>query len=99
MFVEKFLEIFARNADMDIVVDLDRNADTVALTDAKATGQYNVVFQSVFFYGMLQQFNDLLRALEMAGAANTNLNDQHAVQIFAKTSFWKKSDTVSGVTE
>ena len=77
VFLEKFSEIFACYANVYVVVDLYGNADAVALADAKAAGKYNLVLNTVLFDGVLKQLYDILRTLEVAGGADTNLYEQH----------------------
>ena len=52
----------------------------------------------VLFNALLQQLHNVGRTLEVAGAADTYLNEYHAYT-FAFTSCSKKSPTVSTVTE
>ncbi len=66
---------------MDIIVDLNRDTDTVALTDAEAAGKYDLILYVVLGQGLLEQLNDLLRALQVAGGSDTNLNEYHILHL------------------
>jgi hypothetical protein len=48
---------------VNVIVDLHRNADAVALADAKATGKYNLILDVIFFNGAFKQFYNLRGAL------------------------------------
>ncbi len=98
MLVKEFLEVFASYSDVHVIIDLHCNTYAVALTDAKTAGKHNVVGKLMLIYCFLQELNYLLRALDMAGASYTDLYYEHD-QSFARTSFLKKSPTLSGVTE
>ena len=77
MLLEKFSEIISRHAHMDVIVYLNGNSDAVALSDTKATGKHDLVFDSMFLHGFLQKLHDILGALEVARRAHANLNEQH----------------------
>ena len=77
MLLEKLSEILSRHAYVNIIVDLYGNPDTVALSDAEATGKHHLVVQMMFLHGFLEKLHDILGALEVARRANTNLNEQH----------------------
>ena len=53
VFLEKFSEIFAGDTDVNVVVNLNGDADAVALTDAEAAGEHDLVLQMVFLYRVL----------------------------------------------
>ena len=63
---EEFSEIFGRNTDVDIVVDLHGNSGTVALSDTEAAGKNYVILDIMLFYCILDKLDDSIRALEMA---------------------------------
>ena len=84
---------------MNIIVHLYGNTDAVALSDTEATGKYDLVFKMMFLNSILHKFHDILRALQVAGGADTNLNEHHGDYTFAITTLAKNSPTVSGVTE
>ena len=83
---------------MNIIVYLNGNSDAIALSDAKASGKHDLIVDMMFFNGFFEKLYYISRALEVAGRANTNLNEQH-IYTFAKTSLAKNSPTFSGVTE
>jgi hypothetical protein len=62
---------------VDLIVHLDSHAVSVTLSDAEAAGKNNIVFNVIFCNCALKKPNNCFGALEMAGRANTNLNDQH----------------------
>jgi hypothetical protein len=64
---------------MNIIIDLNRDTDAVALSDAEAAGEDHIVFQMMFCNPRLQKLYDVLRTFEMAGAAYTNLYNQHII--------------------
>ena len=66
---------------MDVLVDLDGYTDAVALPDAEGSGEGDFLFQMVFLDRLLEQFYDFRRTGQMAGTANTNLN-QHGIHSF-----------------
>jgi hypothetical protein len=84
---------------VNIIIYLNGNADAVALSDAKATGKHDLIANMMFLHGALKKLYNILRALEVARRANTNLNEQHNFYTFASTSLVKNSSTFSGVTE
>ena len=59
---------------MDVIVYLNGNAYAVALADAEVAGKHHVILYFIFLNSILQKLDDLLRTLEMAGRAYTNLN-------------------------
>ena len=73
LFFEKFFEIFARNAGVDLIVYLYGYADTVALSDAEAADQSDAVSKVFLFNRFLKKFHDFRRTFQMAGTAYTNL--------------------------
>ena len=81
MLLEKLLEIFLGHADVNVVIDLNGHARAVAFSDAEAAGEDHLILQPVRGNGIPEQIHDILRALEMAGASDTNLNDQHGSQL------------------
>ena len=62
---------------MNVIVYLHGNTDAVALSDTKATGKHDLILNMMFLYGFFKKLYNILRALEMARRANTNLNEQH----------------------
>ena len=77
MFFEKFLEVFACDAGMNVIIHLYGYADTVAFSDAEAAGKHDLILNMMFLYGFFKKLYNIGRALEVAGRANTNLNEQH----------------------
>ena len=77
ILLEKFSEIFSRHAYVNVIIYLYGNTDSVALPDAKATGKHDLIDDMMFFNGFFKKLHNILRALEVAGRANTNLNEQH----------------------
>ena len=75
MCLEELLEVFTRNSDVNIIVDLNGNADSVALSDAKAAGEDNLVLDVMLGDRLLEHSYNLLRALQKARGANTYLYD------------------------
>ena len=75
VLIEEFLEILSRYTDVDIVVYLNGNADSVAFTYAKAAGKNDIVVYLMLCNCLLKKLNDLLGALKMAGRAYANLNE------------------------
>ena len=70
---EKFSEILSCNAYVNVIVYLNGNTFTVAFSDAETTGKHDVVFDIILLDRSLEKFNDILRALKMAGRADTDL--------------------------
>ena len=99
LLLKKVSEVISRNTDVYLVVDRNGHSDAITLSGAKATRKHDIVLYMMLLYCALKKLNDLLRALEMAGRADTDLYEQHTSQILARTSFAKNSSTVSGVTE
>ena len=64
---------------MNVIVDLYRNADAVALADAKATGKYNLIFDVIFFNRAFKQFYNLRGTLKVTRGSHTNLDEQHSI--------------------
>ena len=77
MVFKEFAEVLNVNANVNVVVYLHGNANAVALTDAEATVKYYLVLKAVVSNRLLQQLNNILRALKVTGRANANLNDNH----------------------
>ena len=77
ILLEKFSEILSRHAYVNIIVDLHGNADSVAFTYAEASREDYFFFDMVLSDRILEQPNDLRRALKMTGRTNTDLNNQH----------------------
>lgn len=75
MCLEELLEVFTRNSDVNIIVDLNGNADSVALSDAKAAVEDNLVLDVMLGDRLLEHSYNLLRALQKARGANTYLYD------------------------
>jgi hypothetical protein len=51
---------------VNVIVYLYGNADSVALSDAKATGKHDLIVDMMFLHGFLKERNDIGRALEVA---------------------------------
>jgi hypothetical protein len=66
---------------VNVIIDLYRNADAVALADAKATGKYNLILDVIFFNRAFKQFYNLRGALQVTGGSHTNLNEQHNLHL------------------
>ena len=77
ILLEKFSEIFSRHAYVNVIVYLHGNTDAVALSDTKATGKHDLILNMMFLYGFFKKLYNILRALEVAGRANANLNEQN----------------------
>ena len=77
VLIEKFSEVFTCDAHVYVIVDLNGYTDAVALSDTEAAGKHYLVFDVMFSNGFLKKLNDILRALEVARRANTNLNEHH----------------------
>ena len=99
VLIKELSEVLSGNAYVNVIIYLNGNSDTVALSDAEATGKYDLVFEMMFFNSILHKFHDILRALQVTGGADTNLNEHHGDYTFAITVLAKNSPTVSGVTE
>jgi hypothetical protein len=54
VFVEKFPEIFFGDANVDVVIDLDCHTNTIALANAEAAGQHNIVCDAMLSNGILE---------------------------------------------
>ena len=63
MCLKELLEVFTRNSNVNIVIDLNGNANSVALSYAKAAVEYNIVLDMMLSDRVLQHFYNLLRAL------------------------------------
>jgi len=63
---------------MYLVVDLNGHTDSVAFTDAEAAAEGNGLHKTVLFNGFSEKLNYFGRALQMAGASDTNL-DSHSI--------------------
>ena len=77
VFVEEFSEVFPCNTYVDVVVYLYGNTDTVAFSDTEAAGKHYVVRKGMLLYCFFQKLYYILRALEMAGGSDTDLNEYH----------------------
>ena len=96
MFVKKLFEILFGDTNVDVVIHLNGNTLTVALTNAEASGQNDLIREPVLGHGILQHFHYIGRTLNMAGTAYTYLYYHPS---FAFTLVSKNSSTPSGVTE
>ena len=99
VLIKELSEVLSGNANVNVIIHLNGNSDTVALSDAEATGKHNLVLKMMFLNSILHKFHNILRALQVAGGADTNLNEHHSAYTFARTALVKNSPTVSGVTE
>ena len=79
ILLEKFSEIVSRHTNVNIIVYLNGNADAVALSNTEATGKHYLIVDVMFFNGFLEKLYNILRALEMTGGADANLNEQHSL--------------------
>ena len=80
MLCEKFLEIISCHAYVHVIVYLYGYTNAVAFANAKATCKNNLVgLNFVFRKGAFKKLNYILRALEMTGRANANLNYEHSL--------------------
>ena len=77
VLIEKFSEILSRYSNVNIVVNLNGNANSVTFSDTEASGKDYVVLNVMLRNSGLKHFYYGFRALEMAGGTNTNLNKQH----------------------
>ena len=66
---------------MNIVVNLHGNSCTVTLADTEAAGKNYVILDVVLLNCALDHFYDRVRALEMTGGTDTNLNDKHILYL------------------
>ena len=82
MFLKEGREGILGNIDMDIIVNLNGHTGTVALSNAETSGEGNFLFQVVVLNGLLEQCYDFRGTGQVAGTANTNLN-QHGIHSFA----------------
>ena len=81
VFLEKFSKVLGGNTYVNVIIDLYRNANAVALADAKATGKYNLIFDVIFFNGAFKQFYNLRGALQVTRGSHANLNEQHNLHL------------------
>ena len=96
IFAENLIEILLRHPGDDLAVDRDADARRRAFSKTERSAERHLVFKPVLGNGLPHFLDDFTGALEVTGAADTDLDDYHT---FAKTSFSKNSCTVSGVTE
>ena len=64
---EKLAEVFHGNAYVDVVVYLHCNAYAIALSDTEASGEDNVILDSMLLDRLFQKLDYILRSLEMTG--------------------------------
>ena len=72
---------------MDILIDLNGDPCSVAFTDTEAADKGHFFLQLMFADSILKQLHNFGRALQMAGASNTNLYNHifdHAFLSIAK---------------
>ena len=81
IFFEKLSEIFARNSGMYFVIHLYGDAFTITFTNAEAADQSDGIGDVCFIDCFLQKCNDFRGALQMAGAAHTNLYNNHILHL------------------
>ena len=60
---------------MNIIIDLNGNSDAIALTDAEAANEHDFIVKLLVFYSFLQKLYNLFRTFQMAGTADTDLNN------------------------
>lgn len=60
---------------MNIIIDLNGNSDAIALTDAEAADEHDFIVKLLVFYSFLQKLYNLFRTFQMAGTADTDLNN------------------------
>jgi len=73
--MKEIVESFACDAWIDVVVNLDCDANPVAVAGTEASGQGNVAFKMMLSYGVLQQSDNILGTFQMAGRTDADLND------------------------
>ena len=66
MFRKEFLKILSGDTDVNIIVHLYGNTDSVALSDAEATGKHDLVLYVMILHVFFKELHDILRALEVA---------------------------------
>ena len=81
VLIEKFSEILSRYSNMNIVVNLNGNANSVTFSDTEASGKDYVVLNVMLRNSGLKHFYYGFRALEMAGGTNTNLYYKHKLYL------------------
>ena len=60
---------------MYVIIDLYGDTHGIATTDTKASGENDVVLQTVIIDCFVHQFDDAIRAFDMTGASDTYLNN------------------------
>ena len=78
MFVKEFAKVLFGDTNMDVIIYLHGYANAVAFSDAEAAREGKLVLLDVMLGdSRLKKLYNILRALEVAGRSNTNLNEQH----------------------
>ena len=77
MSLEELLEVFTCDSHVNVVVYLNGNTYSVALTDTEAAIENNIILKVMLCNCFLEHFSNILRSLEEAGRAHTYLYDQH----------------------
>jgi hypothetical protein len=71
---------------VDLVVNLNGDADGIATSDTKASREDDLVLQSVGFDCFVHQFDDTVGAFDMASTSNTYLNNHLMTIPFCRVS-------------
>ena len=83
VFIKKLSEILSCYSDVDVIVDLNGDTDTVAFADTEAAGKHYLIRKRVLLDRLLQKLYYVLRALEMTGGTDTNLNENHILKFLS----------------
>ena len=66
MFRKEFFEILSGDTDVNIIVHLYGNTDTVALSDTEATGKYDLILNIMILHGFFKKLYNISGAFQMA---------------------------------
>ena len=66
MFRKEFSEILSGDTDVNIIVHLYGNTDSIALSDAETAGKYHLVFQVMILHGFFKKRYYIGRAFQIA---------------------------------
>ena len=81
MISEEFAEVLYGDSDVNVVINLNGYANSVALTYAEASRENDIILNTVIRNCLFKKLNYILRPLEVTGGAYTNLNDNHILNL------------------
>jgi hypothetical protein len=94
--LKEFSEILGCDANVNVIIDLNGNANGVTLADTEAARKNNVILNVMLLYSIFKQFNNRLGSLNMTGGSHAYLDDQHSLHLGKNFACKESVNTVGG---